>query len=83
VTHAEKVLLARVYRCVGRLGTLGPRNPADIGGLARADVTIGRVAPKIASAISSLGFGDLDDCGGYLDDAEAALAPRRQGDSDE
>lgn len=77
MTQREKELLGRIYGCVNRLGTLGPRNPADIAGLARADRLVQQNAKQIAMAISSLGFGDFQDCAETLDDVEAAIGVRR------
>jgi hypothetical protein len=77
VTRKEKELLGRIYGCVNRISALGPRNPADIAGLSRADLQISRYVPRLASAISNLGFGDLDGCAEDLDDAEAGLGVRR------
>lgn len=73
MNQREKEILVRVYRCVGRLGTVGPRNPADIAGLAKADRLIDKAAPDVASAISCLGFGDYADAEDYLAAAERAL----------
>lgn len=73
MNQREVILFRRVYRCVSRLGTVGPRNPADIGGLAKADLLVSRAAPDIASAISCIGFRDYADAEGYLASAEDLL----------
>lgn len=76
MTGDERQLLARIHDCVSRLGTVGPRNPSDIAGLARADRLVSREAPQLALAISHLGFGELNDASDQLDRVEQALGVR-------
>jgi hypothetical protein len=81
VTKREKELLARIYGDVQRLATVGPRNPADIRALARADKFVAQQAPVVASAISNLGFGDFEQCVEDLDRFDVANRGLREGDS--
>jgi hypothetical protein len=76
MTQREKVILGRVYDCVRRLGTLGPKNPADIGALSRADRLASQAAPNLAMAISHLGYGDLREAEDELTHVEQQLGVR-------
>lgn len=73
MNQREKVLLARVHRCVDRAAGLGPMNPADIENVVLAHRRQKEAGRYTALALSCLGYGDLEDCAEYLDCAEQVL----------
>lgn len=76
MTQREKDLLVRIYECVATMSGLRPTNPADINAISHNLRISTEAASPLHRAISSLGFGDYQECAEYLDWAEAILARR-------
>jgi hypothetical protein len=72
----EKELLERIYDCTRTMGTLRPSNPADIRAISHNLKISTEASRELRDAISSLGFGDYQDCAEYLDSAAEILGRR-------